>query len=91
MRVRTHVAAPHLYPSDSTRHLPIRAGMGGLRHKPRHKIPRGWGGPPELSSRVGPVSPETPFHPLEHPLQFLFFQEADHLRIASGSTPGVPR
>jgi len=37
MRVRRIFAAPHLYPNDSARHRPSRVGMGGLRHKLRHK------------------------------------------------------
>ncbi len=39
MRARRIVAALHVYPSDRERNLPRRVGMGGLRHKPRHKIP----------------------------------------------------
>src|SRR5882672_5372120 len=35
-RVSTHSASTL---SDRPRHAPIRAGMRGLRHKPRHKFP----------------------------------------------------
>jgi len=37
MRVCPVFPALHLYPSDSTRQHPRRAGMRGLRHKSRHK------------------------------------------------------
>jgi hypothetical protein len=40
MRVRRILPALHMYPSDSERNLPTGVGMGGLRHKSRHKIPR---------------------------------------------------
>jgi hypothetical protein len=40
MRVWPLFSAPHVYQSDSARQHPIRAGMRGLRHKSRHKIPR---------------------------------------------------
>ncbi len=69
-----------LYPSDSTRQLPIRAGMTGLRHKPRHKILRGSRGlptarrgPPELSGNPAPSPPETPLVPVRAPRQFFIF------------------
>jgi hypothetical protein len=76
MLVRRIFAAPHLYPSDSTRQHPIRAGMRGLRHKPRHKIPQRRAGVgrrmrrsrrlPELSSSAGRGSMETPLHELAY-------------------------
>jgi hypothetical protein len=37
MRVCPLFPALHPYPSDSARHHLTRAGMGGLRHKSRHK------------------------------------------------------
>jgi hypothetical protein len=45
MRARRMFPAPHLYPSDSTRQGPRRAGMRGLGHKSRHKILCGGGCP----------------------------------------------
>ena len=37
MRVCRVSAAAHLFPSDTLRHRGILAGIGGLRHKSRHK------------------------------------------------------
>jgi hypothetical protein len=39
MRVCPLFPALHVYPSDMTRAHPTRAGIEGLRHKSRHKIP----------------------------------------------------
>jgi hypothetical protein len=65
MRLCPLFPAPLLYPSDSTRQRPMRAGMRGLRHKSRHKIPRGRG-PGRVVQRGGRTSPETPFRPFLH-------------------------
>jgi hypothetical protein len=35
----THISCRYLCPSESARQQGIRAGMAGLRHKLRHKIP----------------------------------------------------
>jgi hypothetical protein len=85
MRVRRMFAAPYMYPSESTRQHPIRAGMEGLRHKSRHKIPRAgaeavargdgaWGR--ELSSREGHGLMESPFFACSGGPVFLYFSGA---------------
>lgn len=88
MRVRRIFTALHVYPSDSARHSRIGAGMGGLRHKARHKIParvavmtQAARGGSELSSSAMPCSMETPFHPFDHHTFFIIFQG----RINSGN------
>ena len=61
LRVRTLFPPPRLIPNDTTRERPTWAGIGGLRHKPRHKAPhsflgcsrqidRGWARPFDASS-----------------------------------------
>ena len=40
MRLWSLSAASRLFPSDTFRHSPTRAGMAGLRHKQRHSTPR---------------------------------------------------
>jgi hypothetical protein len=78
--------APHLYLSDSARHSPTRAGTPGLRHKSRHKIPSTRLHVPELSSRAGARSSETPFAPSAHSVNFLLF----FFRAACGASTRLP-
>jgi hypothetical protein len=58
MRVCPLFPAPHLYPSDSTRQHPRRAGIRGLRHKLRHKNPLGAFVRCQLLGGLGADSPQ---------------------------------
>jgi hypothetical protein len=49
MRVPCFFNAFSPWPSDGQRHDPLPVGMAGLRHKPRHKNPKGF---PEVEAQL---------------------------------------
>ena len=78
MRVCSLFPALHLYPSDTTREHPRRAGIEGLRHKLRHKI--------------GATFREHPISKPRVPLRSLSFSRACVCKVSVQPSPaGLPK